>query len=117
MARPYKLIVYFCRSNVYLWSLVGRVITHDGVKNGMFDMLIMRKTEVIIRCGRDEVKGVISQYYPEFQLLKINNIMIPIGLIEQIEIMESDNWPSKPSHSQPRENRVLHLVTQAGASQ
>ncbi|WNR43635.1 hypothetical protein [Paenibacillus roseipurpureus] len=75
----------------------------------------MRKTEVIIRCGKDEVRGVIAQYYPEFQLLKINNIMIPIGLIEQIEIMNPDDTSS---HSPLRESRVLHLVTQrVGASQ
>ena len=54
VARPSKLIVYFWLSNVYS---VGRVITHSGVKNGMYEMLIMRKTEVIIRCGTDEVQG------------------------------------------------------------
>jgi hypothetical protein len=83
------------------------------VKNGMYEMLIMRKTEVIIRCGTDEVQGVISQYYPEFQLLKINNIMIPITLIEQIEILGPDEPLSKASH-RLREPRILHLVAQGG---
>lgn len=76
-------------------------------------MLIMRKTEVIIRCGTDEVQGVISQYYPEFQLLKINNIMIPITLIDQIEILGPDEPLSQAFH-RLREPRILHLVAQGG---
>ncbi|OAS16997.1 hypothetical protein A8708_01870 [Paenibacillus oryzisoli] len=77
-------------------------------------MLIMRKTEVIIRCGTDEVRGAISQYYPEFQLLKINNIMIPITLIDQIEIIGPNEPLSHVSH-RLREPRILYLVAQGGA--
>ncbi|KRE75747.1 hypothetical protein [Paenibacillus sp. Soil750] len=79
----------------------------------MYEMLIMRKTEVIIRCGTDEVRGVIAQYYPEFQLLKINNIMIPITLIEQIEIIGPDEPLTQATH-RLREPRILHLVAQGG---
>lgn len=80
----------------------------------MFEVLIIRKKEVIIRCGTDEVRGVISQYYPEFQLLKINNIMIPIGLIDQMEVVEPDEPSSRPIY-RLKENRTLHLVAQAGS--
>lgn len=80
----------------------------------MFEVLIIRKKEVIIRCGTDEVRGVISQYYPEFQLLKINNIMIPIGLIDQMEILEPDEPSTRPFY-RLKENRTLHLVAQAGS--
>jgi hypothetical protein len=80
----------------------------------MFESLIIRKKEVIIRCGTDQIQGVISQYYPEFQLLKINNIMIPMGLIEQIEILEPDEPSARPIY-RLKENRTLHLVAHAGS--
>ncbi|OCT10580.1 hypothetical protein A8709_22295 [Paenibacillus pectinilyticus] len=82
----------------------------------MFEVLITRKKEVRIRCGKDELQGVISQYYPEFQLIKINNIMIPIGLIEQIEIMKPDEPTKKPLYGGLREHRSLHLVARASCS-
>ncbi|WP_310501169.1 hypothetical protein [Paenibacillus qinlingensis] len=75
----------------------------------------MRKSEVIIRCGTDEVHGIISQYYPEFQLLKINNIMVPITLIDQIELLGPDE-PLSPVAHRLREPRTLHLVAQGGNS-
>lgn len=73
----------------------------------MFEMLISCKKEVSIRCGKDEIKGIITNYYPSFRLLKMNNIMIPLELIEQIEVLEPHIH---------RENRPLRLVAQGSHS-
>lgn len=77
----------------------------------MFEMLISYKKEVSIRCGKDEIRGVITNYYPTFRLLKLNNVLIPIELIEQIEVLEPvlDSLTQSRTH---RENRSLRLVAQ-----
>ena len=77
----------------------------------MFEMLISCKKEVSIRCGKDEIRGVITNYYPTFRLLKLNNVLIPIVLIEQIEVLEPvlDSFAQSKTH---RGNRSLHLVAQ-----
>jgi hypothetical protein len=77
----------------------------------MFEMLISCKKEVSIRCGKDEIRGVITNYYPTFRLLKLNNVLIPIVLIEQIEVLEPvlDSLAQSQNH---RENRSLRLVAQ-----
>lgn len=76
----------------------------------MFEMLISCKKEVSIRCGKDEIRGVITSYYPTFRLLKLNNVLIPIELIEQIEVLEPVN--SLTQSKTHRENRSLRLVAQ-----
>lgn len=53
----------------------------------MFEKLISCKNEVSIRCGKDEIRGVITNYYSAFRLVKISNVLIPIELIEQIEVL------------------------------
>jgi hypothetical protein len=81
----------------------------------MFEMLISSKKEVSIRCGKDEIKGVITSYYQTFRLLKISNILIPIELIEQIEVLE----PASLSSALPyihHENKTLRLVAQGSHS-
>ncbi|SDN28826.1 hypothetical protein SAMN04487897_102394 [Paenibacillus sp. yr247] len=75
----------------------------------MFEMLISSKKEVSIRCGKDEIKGIIANYYHSFQLLKMNNILIPIELIEQIEVLEPEST-SALSHIH-HENKGLRLVS------
>lgn len=83
----------------------------------MFEMLISCKTKVSIRCGKDEIKGIITNYYPTFRLLKMNNIMIPLELIEQIEVLEPvENSPSKAQPHIHRENRPFRLVAQGSHS-
>jgi hypothetical protein len=74
----------------------------------MFEKLISSKNEVSIRCGNDEIRGVITNYYSAFQLLKISNIMIPLELIEQIEVLE----PKSSSAALSKISRgSLRLVT------
>ncbi|KRF21576.1 hypothetical protein ASG93_09470 [Paenibacillus sp. Soil787] len=75
----------------------------------MFEMLISCKKEVSIRCDKDEIRGVITNYYPAFRLLKLNNVLIPIELIEQIEVLEPvlDSFTQSKTH---RGNRSLRLV-------
>ncbi|NQX71724.1 hypothetical protein HQN90_37180 [Paenibacillus alba] len=71
----------------------------------MFEMLISHKTEVSIRIGKDDIQGVITQYYHQFQLLKISNVLIPIELIEHIEVLE----PASPNAAMPLENQPQRL--------
>ncbi|MFC5449592.1 hypothetical protein [Paenibacillus aestuarii] len=66
----------------------------------MFNMLICCKQTVSIRCGKDDIKGVISNYYPAFQLIKVNNVLIPIELIEHIEVL--DGTGTSPSYTPQR---------------
>lgn len=80
----------------------------------MFEMLISCKKEVSIRCGKDEIRGVITNYHPTFRLLKLNNVLIPIELIEQIEVLEPALDSLAQSHNR-RENRSLRLVAQGGS--
>ncbi|MEC0228912.1 hypothetical protein [Paenibacillus alba] len=70
----------------------------------MFEMLISHKTEVSIRIGKDDIQGVITQYYHQFQLLKISNVLIPIELIEQIEVLEpaASQTAAMPLENQPQ---------------
>ncbi|OPH51990.1 hypothetical protein BC351_33975 [Paenibacillus ferrarius] len=71
----------------------------------MFEMLINHKTEVSIRIGKDNIQGVITHYYQQFQLLKISNVLIPIELIEQIEVLE----PASSTAGIPLENQPQRL--------
>ncbi|NOU99870.1 hypothetical protein [Paenibacillus planticolens] len=73
----------------------------------MFEKLISCKNEVSIRCGKDEIKGVITNYYSAFRLVKIRNVLIPIELIEQIEVLEP---PSSSSGLAPISRGSLRLV-------
>ncbi|MFD0697330.1 hypothetical protein ACFQZT_24965 [Paenibacillus sp. GCM10027628] len=75
----------------------------------MFNMLIGCKKMVSIRCGKDDIRGVISSYYQAFRLLKINNILIPIELIEQIEVLDG-NADSAFIPRVLREGRSLYVV-------
>ncbi|MDD9266356.1 hypothetical protein ACFPES_04850 [Paenibacillus sp. GCM10023248] len=75
----------------------------------MFEKLISCKNEVSIRCGKDEIRGVITNYYSAFRLVKISNVLIPIELIEQIEVLT----PASPSSAATQIRRgPLRLVAQ-----
>jgi|GEM_PF-2177491 len=75
----------------------------------MFNMLICCKQTVSIRCGKDDIKGVISNYYPAFRLIKINNVLIPIELIEHIEVLDGAS-PSLTPQPSIRNSSKLRLV-------
>ncbi|MBD0380020.1 hypothetical protein [Paenibacillus sedimenti] len=75
----------------------------------MFNMLIGCKKMVSIRYGKDDIRGVISSYYQAFRLLKINNILIPIELIEHIEVLEG-NAEAALIPQVLREGRSLYLI-------
>ncbi|MBP1962466.1 hypothetical protein [Paenibacillus aceris] len=79
----------------------------------MFEKLISCKSEVSIRCGQDEIKGIITNYYSAFRLLKIRNILIPIELIEQIEVLEP---PSSSAGLSSIRRGSLRLVAQEKVS-
>jgi hypothetical protein len=75
----------------------------------MFNMLICCKKTVSIRCGNDDIKGIISNYYQAFRLLKINNILIPLELIEHIEVLDGETGGTLLPQNFS-EGRSLHLV-------
>jgi hypothetical protein len=74
----------------------------------MFEMLIGCKKTVALRCGKNEIVGVISNYYEPFRLLKINNMLLPLELIEQIEVLD-DELPDD-SRAAVRQSRHMRLV-------
>ncbi|MCD1259340.1 hypothetical protein B5M42_010880 [Paenibacillus athensensis] len=53
----------------------------------MFEWLIICKEKVRITCGNHSMVGTISSYYKAFQLIKINNVLIPIEHIREIEVL------------------------------
>jgi hypothetical protein len=59
----------------------------------MFDMLISCKKKVAIRCGPNDITGVITNFYEPFRLLKINNILLPIEHIESITVLDGNTPP------------------------
>ncbi|TXK85508.1 hypothetical protein [Paenibacillus sp. N3.4] len=75
----------------------------------MFQALITSKNTVCIRCGNDDIQGIISTYYAPFQLLKINNILIPIEMIEHIEVLEAAD--TAVTRRTLQRNYALHLVS------
>ncbi|MFC0213948.1 hypothetical protein ACFFK0_16065 [Paenibacillus chartarius] len=54
----------------------------------MFDMLIGCKKTVSVRCGSNDIVGVISHFYEPFRLLKINNVLLPLELVEHIIVLD-----------------------------
>lgn len=75
----------------------------------MFDMLIGCKKTVTLRCGKNEIVGVITNYYEPFRLLKINNMLLPLELIEQIEVMDDEpSQYARGARRGPRHVQVVH---------
>ncbi|MDT2275306.1 hypothetical protein P7H17_06840 [Paenibacillus larvae] len=56
----------------------------------MFEMLICQKNKVKVACGADIMVGIISSYYEQFQLIKVNNVLLPIEHIHWIEVLDED---------------------------
>ena len=54
----------------------------------MFHKLIVEKRRVQLFCGQDTIVGTITKYYDLFQLIKIDNILIPVELIHHIEVLD-----------------------------
>lgn len=69
----------------------------------MFEILVCQKNKVKVACGADILEGVISSYYEQFQLIKVNNVLLPIEHIHWIEVLDEDiestpvNAPSFPN--------------------
>ncbi|UKS24704.1 hypothetical protein LOZ80_24230 [Paenibacillus sp. HWE-109] len=82
----------------------------------MFEMLISQRSMVSIRCGKDDIKGIITHYHEQFQLLKISNVLIPIELIEQIEVLEPAS-SSTPMPLIPVENDASQYQDSRGRVQ
>jgi hypothetical protein len=74
----------------------------------MFDTLISCKKKVAIRCGPNDITGVITNYYEPFRLLKINNILLPIEHIECITVL--DGTPPPYSSRRTRRNSMFRQL-------
>ncbi|MGG1514314.1 hypothetical protein ABE504_02800 [Paenibacillus oryzisoli] len=75
----------------------------------MFEGLIRSKQRVKIRCGKDEIEGVISHFYAEFGLLRVGKLIIPIACIEQIEEVEPEQQHQVPVRT--KREPFLRLVS------
>jgi hypothetical protein len=77
----------------------------------MFDMLIYCKNKVRIHCGGDDIVGFISCYYAPFRLVKINNVLLPIELIKQIEVLDEEPASAAIEKRHPlRDARRFHHI-------
>ena len=51
----------------------------------MFDLLLGET--VSIKCGKSSITGILSDYYGIFQLVKVNDILLPVELVEYVEVL------------------------------
>ncbi|NEW08136.1 hypothetical protein GK047_19230 [Paenibacillus sp. SYP-B3998] len=77
----------------------------------MFEWLIICKEQVKITCGAHTLVGTISNYYKAFQLIKIQNVLIPIECIREIEVLESSASSTlhEPESTEDRRSNPIDL--------